>query len=247
MSVYDYKSGKKRIEEILDNQLEVIEKNKLPSDNEFTFDNGYYSWVTGVFVDLRDSSTLFSDENKEKVSKIVRSFTSEIIEILRNDDNLRAIGIRGDCVFAIYTTPKQNDIYEVANKSFYANTYMKMLNRLLTDRGFPNVAVGIGVATAKELVVKAGRKNVDINEKVWIGDAVTKASNLSSVGNKNGKKSLAYSKLCYNNFIDILVKKNGEKTKNWFTKYSYTKYGTYYNANIIKLEFDKWIDDGMKD
>ena len=52
--------------------------------------------MSGIFVDIRDSSKLFADENKEKVSKIVRAFSSEIIEILRDDENLREIGIRGD-------------------------------------------------------------------------------------------------------------------------------------------------------
>ena len=61
MAAYDYRKGKERIEEILDNKLEVVEQNKLPKDDAFTFSNGYYSWVTGIFVDIRDSSTLFAD------------------------------------------------------------------------------------------------------------------------------------------------------------------------------------------
>ena len=77
--------------------------------------------MTAVFVDIRSSSQLFSEEDKG--SKIIRSFTSEIIEILGDDDNLREIGIRGYCVYAVYTTPKKSDIYEVADKTFYINTY----------------------------------------------------------------------------------------------------------------------------
>ena len=34
---YDYKKGKERIEEILDNDLIVIEQNELPDDESFTF------------------------------------------------------------------------------------------------------------------------------------------------------------------------------------------------------------------
>ncbi|MCT4606321.1 MAG: adenylate cyclase [Marinisporobacter sp.] len=247
MADYDYKAGKKRVKDILDNKLEVKEQDKVPKDSEFTFNNGYYSWVTGVFIDIRDSSTLFSEEDKEKVSKIIRSFTSEIIEILRDGDNLREIGIRGDCVYAIYTTPQMTDEYKILNKACFINTYMKMLNKLLEDKDYPKILVGIGVSTSKELVVKAGRKDVGINNKVWIGDAVTKASNLSSLGNKEGLKTLVFSELSYNNFIDELVKECGEKAKNWFEKHSGTDYGTYYDANIIIEEFDKWIDDGMED
>lgn len=247
MAYYDYKAGKKRVKEILDNKLEVIEQDKVPKDNDFTFSNGYYSWVTALFVDIRDSSTLFADGDKEKVSKVIRSFTSEIIEILRDDDNLREIGIRGDCVYAIYTTPYKSDIYEIADKSFWVNTYMKMLNKLLKGKEFPTISVGIGVATAKELAVKAGRKDVGINSKVWIGDAVSKASNLSSLGNKNGLSPIVFSKLCYQNFIDELVKNSGEKAKNWFTERYSLDYGVYYDANVIITEFNDWIKNGMKD
>lgn len=239
MANYDYKKGKERIEEILDNKLEIIEGNKIPKDDSFTFSNGYYGWVTGIFVDIRDSSTLFADENKEKVAKIIRSFTSEIIEILRDDDNLREIGIRGDCVYAIYTSPNKNDEYELADKTFYINTYMRMLNELLKKRSLPQIKVGIGMSTAQELVVKAGRKDVGINNKVWIGKAVTKASNLSSIGNKNENSPLVYSESSYNNFINLLVEKDKTKDlKSWFTYHSDDKNGGYYTANIVKIGFD---------
>lgn len=79
------------------------------------------------------------------------------------------------CICNLYNS-KKNDIYEIAEKTFFVNTFMKMLNRLLEKKDYPTIKVGIGMSTAQELVVKAGRKNSSINNKVWIGDAVTKAS-----------------------------------------------------------------------
>lgn len=248
MATYDYKKGKERIEDILDNGLKVIEQDEIPADSAFTFTNGYYSWVSAIFVDVRDSSTLFADEDKEEISKVIRSFTSEIIEILRNDDNLREIGIRGDCVYGIYTTPQKSDILELADKTFYINTYMQMLNKLLHDRSLPEIKVGIGMSTAQELVIKAGRKDVGINSKVWIGKAVTRASNFSSLGNKRGNSALVYSSCSYSNFIAKLQERNsGKDVKEWFTYHSDEGDGTYYTANIVKYDFDKWISNGMKD
>lgn len=245
MTTYDYKKGKERIEDILDNDLKVIEQSKVPTDSSFTFTNGYYSWVSAIFVDMRDSSALFANEDKEKVSKIIRCFTSEIIEILRSDDNLREIGIRGDCVYGIYTTPENDDIFEIANKSFFVNTYMKMLNKLLCERSLPQIKVGIGMSTAQELVIKAGRKDVGINNKVWIGQAVTRASHFSSQGNKNKNPALVYSSCSYDHFIDKLQERNPHKNvKSWFT---YHSNGMYYTANISKKEFDDWISAGMED
>ncbi|MDN5082977.1 adenylate/guanylate cyclase domain-containing protein [Aliarcobacter butzleri] len=247
MADYDYKAGKKRIKEILNNKLQVIENNKIPNNDNFTFSNAYYGWVTAIFVDIRNSTDLFSKGNKEIVSKMIRSFTSEIIEILRNDDNLREIGIRGDCVYAIYATPNKQDDLEIINKSFYINTFMKMLNKLLVEKGFTTISVGIGISTAQELVVKAGRKDVGINNSVWIGDAVTKASNLSSLGNKNGYKPIVLSSLTHSNIIDLFVKKNGTESKSWFTKKYDSKIGTIYDINITKSEFYNWINSGMKE
>ncbi|MCL2399743.1 MAG: adenylate cyclase [Defluviitaleaceae bacterium] len=247
MANYDYKAGKRRLNNILNNKLDVIKKDKLPSEDSFTFDNGYDSLVSAIFVDIRDSSTLFADGDKEKVSKIIRSFTSEVIEILRDDDNLREIGIRGDCVYAVYTTPQKNNIYELFEKTWYINTYMKMLNTLLRRKRYPEIAVGIGMATARELVVKAGRKGVGINNLVWIGEAVTAASNLSSIGNKEGKGTLVYSRCSYTNFIDEFVNKNGDKVKKWFKAVVSPEYGTYYHADILDTAFDNWINAGMND
>ena len=246
MADYDYKAGKKRIKEILNNKLQVIENDKIPNNDNFTFSNAYYGWVTAIFVDIRNSTDLFSKDDKEIVSKMIRSFTSEVIEILRKDDLLREIGISGDCVYAIYTTPKKSDILEIMDKSFYINTFMNMLNKLLVDKGFSTINVGIGVSTAQELVVKAGRKDVGINNSVWIGDAVTKASNLSSLGNKNGYMSIVLSSLTHSNIINLFVERNGIKSKSWFSQKYDPKIGTFYVSGIIKSNFNEWIDNGMK-
>lgn len=250
MAEYDYKEGKKRIEEILDNDVDVNEKDKLPDDNKFTFSNSYYSWVTAIFVDIRESSKLFAEGNKKEVSKIIRSFTSEIIEILRkddnNDNNLREIGIRGDCVYAVYTTPCNKDIYESYQKTVYINTFIKMLNKLLSKYSLTKIKVGIGMSTAKELVVKAGRDGVGINSKVWIGKAVSRASNLSSLGNKDDNNPLVYSKMSYINFIEKAKKNNGEEFENNFNKLNDNENEEYYTANIVKINFNDWIESGMK-
>lgn len=250
MAEYDYKAGKQRLEEILDNDMEVIEQDKLPKDDEFTFTNGYYSWVSALFVDMRDSSILCADEDKEKVSKIFRSFTSEIIEILRDDDNIREIGIRGDCVYAVYTSPQKADELNIATRAFYINTFMKMLNKLLKDRGLPEIKVGVGQSTAKELVVKAGRKGVGINSKIWIGKAVTRACHYANYGGKNGMPALVFAKQSYDCFIEGLKKRNSNKTEkeveSWFTYHEDGGEGAYYTADIINKAFDDWIDEGME-
>jgi class 3 adenylate cyclase len=222
--------------------MKVIDSDKLPPDEHFTFSNAHFSWVTGIFVDIRDSTSIFSKENQEMVAKVIRAFTSEVIEIFRDDDNLREIGIRGDCVYAIYTTPKKSDISEIMDMSFYVNTLMKLLNKEYRKRNFPEIEVGIGIGTAKELVVKAGRKDTGINNKVWIGKAVTKASKLSSFGSKDGYQPIVISSLTYSNIIEDFVQRNGENAKTWFNERNDSNLGVFYDCSIIKTDFNNWID-----
>ncbi len=123
-----------------------------------------------------------------------------------------------------------------------------MLNKLLHERFLPEIKVGIGMSTAQELVIKAGRKDVGINSKVWIGKAVTRASNFSSLGNKNGRSALVYSSCSYSNFIDKLQERNSEKNvRDWFTYHSDEGDGDYYTASIVKTDFHNWISNGMSD
>lgn len=248
---YDYKKGKERVEEILDNEISITE-GKIPSDDKFTFTNGYFSWVTAIFVDVRDSSKLFSKkglENKKKTAKLIRAFTSEIIEILRGAENLKEIGIRGDCVYAIYNTPDKPDVIDCADKTFYVNTYLNMLNKMLQRHGENKFKAGIGMATAKELVIKAGRSHTNINSKVWIGEAVSRASNLSSLGEKEFNNRLVFSNTSYKNIIDGLKKRNtgksSQEVEEWFKQFKDEDENICYHANIIKTEFNDWIESEM--
>lgn len=247
---YDYKAGKKRVEEILSNSLEVVESAKLPSDENFTFENAYHSWIMAIFVDIRNSTELMDDDDQEYVAKVVRSFTSEIIEILRSDDRLREIGIRGDCVYAVYTTPYQSSICEVFDGAVYVNTYLNMLNKLLVKHGHPKIKAGIGVAIGEDHVIKAGRKGVGINATVWMGKAVSEASKLSGYGEKSFSSRIVLSGLTFNNLIEEYEKRMPEKdTRSWFHKpdpYSTLPFNSYY-CNIIKTDMNAWIEDGMPD
>ena len=83
--MYDYKEGKKRIQEIIANKLEIEKEQEIPRDDHFTYENAYYGLVGAIFVDIRNSTQLFAHENKEEMSKAIRCFSSEVIEIVSLD------------------------------------------------------------------------------------------------------------------------------------------------------------------
>lgn len=244
---YDYKERKKKVEEILDNTDNVNEVTGFPRDEDFTYTNGYRAWASAIFVDLRDSTSLFSGNNDVDIAKVIRGFTSEIIEILRKDtdNNLKEIGIRGDCVYAIYSTPLRSDISDIADRAFHINTYMIMLNKLLSTRNLPNIKAGIGLAVQQTLAVKAGRKSSGINNLVWIGEAVAKAAKLSDLGNKGEVKPIVMSSTFYHNYIKE-QNENDENVAKWWTRRYDSQYGEFYHADLVKSDFHKWIVNGME-
>ena len=211
MTYYDYRAGKKRIDEILNARMPIEASAKLPSTDNLTFENAYNSWISALFVDIRNSTKLFADDDREQTAKIIRSFTSEIIEILRDDPYLREIGIRGDCVYAIYITPKQADLYQVHNKAAYVNSFITMLNRILCNHGLGTIRAGIGLAVGDDHIIKAGRKGVGINSTVWIGDAVAKASKLSSYGDNNGISRIVMNSIFFIQIWPIFIKTSTRK------------------------------------
>ena len=104
------------------------------------------------------------------------------------------------------------------------------------------------MSTGCDLVIKTGRKGVGINEKVWIGKAVTEASNLSSLGDKDDYRRLMYSSLSYINFIDGLKARNSKKdVEKWFTSIDdpMPNIDIAYNASVIKPAFDEWINSNV--
>ncbi len=246
MAIYNFEDGKKRIEEILKNNEEIEKKQVPKDDSEFTYNNGIRAWIGSIFVDIVKSSEIIDKEEDIKVSKILRCFSSEIISIMNSSDNVREIGIRGDCVYGIYNIPTQNETYELLEISAYINTCIKMLNKMFKKNNLKQINVGIGVSIGKDLIVKAGRKGTGINDKIWIGSAVVKACNLANVAGRDGKNVMAFSKIAYDNFIDIMIKelkdKDEDDIKGWF---KYDAYSNAYFANIVYPSEEKWIDDNI--
>lgn len=240
--MYDYHDSRSNIINILKTETKVIKSEGIPdSDNAFTFTKAYLTWAGAIFIDIKDSSELF-DTKDERLARLMRAFTSEIITIFQDFRNYRQIGIRGDCVYAIYDTQYKSDLVEIFNIAVLTNTFMKMFNEIITDYGYAPITAGIGLGCDEELIIKAGRSGTGINDKIWIGKAVVDASNLSSTANRDDIKPIAMSEVFYNNIIADLKKEN-PKYENWIR---YNSYEDLYECNIVRSEFNEWIENGMK-
>ena len=244
--MFDFNKSRQTIESILQSPTKIVEKNTVPaSDSEYTYENGIKTWVGSLFVDIVDSSKLFQSAN-EDTARIIRSFCSEIISILKDDVNYREIGIRGDCVYCIYTTPYQRDLIDIFKHAYRINSFMGMLNKLLAKNGYDTIRAGIGLGCGQDLIVKAGQNGSGINDRIWIGKAVVDAAHLSDVANRNGISPIAMSTLVYDNIIEGLCEEKNEY-RSWIEphKNAYSGLTDYYHCNIIEIGFDQWIEENI--
>ena len=244
---YDYEASRDRVEEILSSKTEIVKKDKIPSnDDEFTYSNGIKSWVGAIFIDIVGSSNLCKSAD-ENTARIFRAFCSEIIAILKENPNYRQIGIRGDCVYSINTTPKQGDLVEMFITAARIHTFMNMFRKLLEMHGYKPIKAGIGLGCSEDLIVKAGQSGSGINDKIWIGKAVVEASHLGDIAYRNGIEPIAMSPLFYENVHELLEKRN-EGYKTWIkphkdNPYSYYSSIDFYHCDVVITDFDKWINN----
>lgn len=245
--MYDYKDSKSNIINILKSQTPIEKKNAIPVDSAFTYENGILTWVSAIFVDIENSTKLFNTKN-EKLARLMRAFTSEVICIFQDNKNYNQIGIRGDCVYSIYDVESKDDLVEVFRIAYRLNTFLKMFNKIITNYGYKEINAGIGVGCDEDLIIKAGRTGTGINDKIWIGKAVVDASNLSSVAARNGISNIAMSPLFHDNVIEILKKENA-KYASWIKPHKkdyYSNYVDFYHCDVIQIDFNNWINNGMK-
>lgn len=239
---YDYEKGKQRVESILNIKTSVESVDSIPIDeSRWTYDNGIKSWVTSIFVDLRGSTQFFSEGKKEDVARTIRAYTSEIIEIMKSSTLTREIGVRGDCVYGVFSTPSKESTNEIFQTCIWINTYIKMLNKLLKKKNLNSVSAGIGMATSKDLIIKAGKKGSGINERVWIGEALAKADHLSKVTCKSDGRETTSLPIA----ISMTTYININKFSNNMNLLRKHEFQDFYITNAIRAKMDKWIDSNI--
>ena len=242
--MYNFRDSKSNIINILKSQTPIEKKNAIPVDSAFTYENGILTWVSAIFVDIENSTKLFNTKN-EKLARLMRAFTSEVICIFQDNKNYNQIGIRGDCVYSIYDIKTTNDLVGVFKIAVRLNTFLKMFNKIITNYGYKKIKAGIGIGCDEDLIIKAGRTGTGINDKIWIGKAVVDASNLSSIAARNGVSNIAISPLFYSNAIDLLLNRNKEYAK-WINVHKANGTIDFYHCDVVQNDFNDWINNGMK-
>lgn len=231
---YDFGKSLERIDEILDtDNKQYEEKDSIPSRDTLTFTNGFYVNCTALFVDICDSSKLPEYQNRPVLAKIYRSFISELVALFNGAENCKEVNINGDCVWAVFDTPKKSNIDSAFSTACRANALVNILNYKLEKKDYKTYKVGIGMEYGRALMVKAGHKGSTINDLVWMGDVVNKACHLASYGNNTYSlgSPIMLSSVIHNNLND-----ENKKLCSYNTNYC------CYQADAVNTMMKDWLD-----
>ncbi|QVK20643.1 adenylate cyclase [Mycoplasmatota bacterium] len=242
---YDYKYAKSRLLEILDDNSKIKNIDMLSQDESEFETSGVETWVSVIYIDIKNQAEIITQDSRKNISKVIKSFTSEIVNIL-NSKLVKEIKINKGYIYAVYNSPTRNNIYEIADKTYYVNTWIKMVNILLNNRNLPTYKIGIGMSTNKEFVIKTCSEMTEVNNKLWMGRTIDEAMNLAKISNSVSEDKIAFGETSYMNFIESLILES-EESKSWFTEHKHPEYNKYYTASISITEFDNWIKNGMKE
>ncbi|MBE9908836.1 hypothetical protein [Enterococcus casseliflavus] len=103
------------------------------------------------------------------------------------------------------------------------------------------------MASSETLAVKAGRHSSGINNLVWIGESVAMACNLANIANKEINNPILLSSNFHYNYSQYIEKneETNKKVLSYFQMGKHERYGTFYHANIVKTDFNNWIENNM--
>ncbi len=235
-SIYDHKDSTDRLKEILnssDNNYE--EKDSIPSRDALTFTNGFYVNCGVMFVDMRASKALPDKYKRPTLSRIYRSYISELVAVFKNHTKVTEVNIEGDCVWGVFDTPYQRDLDELFSVAAQVSSMIDILNWRLDKRGIDEISVGIGLSYGRALMLKAGYKGSAVNDVVWMGDVVNEASALSSHGNRSYQDS----EMMVSSDVFKNLNEDNKKLLLWNSGRN------CYHGNIINLEMNNWLKEQM--
>lgn len=236
--IYDIEKSASRIDEILDaSNSNYADKTSIPSRSTLTYTNGYYVYVTSLFIDIVGSSDMTSEHKRPILAKMYRAFISECTAIMNSSEHCKEININGDCVWGVFETKLKSHIDSVFDIAAELNSLVKILNYKLRKKGYSEISVGIGIDYGRALMVKAGYSGSGLNDVIWMGDVVNNACHIANKAGRDYRDPIIVSSCLHGNLND--------KNRKYF-KAIMIGYTTYYQCNVSDKAMNTWYRENCK-
>ncbi len=248
---FNFDNSLSRINDILSSSSNYEEADDIPKKEDLTFKSGKYVQCASLFIDLRGSSDLIKTKGRKSktLARIYRAYISEIVAIVNSFRTCKEINIVGDCVSAMFAGKgegSEKPVIEALQASSMCNGMMKVLNVKFKKKweDFQELKAGIGVALGRALVIKAGFSGSAINDLIYMGDVVNRASKMCGLAYKEYDYPICLTEDVYDNSENYIANNDTQKTyQDFLTAKYHLKHGIVYVGNFHRIEFANWADE----
>ncbi|MER2124212.1 MAG: adenylate/guanylate cyclase domain-containing protein [Exiguobacterium indicum] len=157
----------------------------IPKKHDLRFAEVVYVECAYLVVELRGTSEIMAIQNKpsEIMAKVYRAYISEIFAICNSFESCKDINIRGDKVSAVFTgiENEKEFVIDALKAASLCNGIINALNIKLQNVWgdcMKGIKAGIGVASGRALVMKAGHAGSGVEDFVYLGDVINKATEI---------------------------------------------------------------------
>ncbi|WP_309613253.1 adenylate/guanylate cyclase domain-containing protein [Flavobacterium sp.] len=159
--------------------------------------------------------------------------------MLQSYVDCKEINIVGDSVWAIFEYSTKDDVMNVFQAAYSSVSIIRNLNYKLCHKGIDPIKIGIGIDKGQALMVLAGFKSSGINDVIYMGGVVNKASKLCNKGNKNGINEIVISQVVYDD-LNGFKGTNDKLYQDMLTK-NYTE--NFYHGSVIRTSMEDWLNE----
>lgn len=245
---FNFDKSLERIDSILNDPTTYEEADDIPSIDDLTFNNGKYVKCAAFFIDLRDSTDLIKKQGRisKSLARLYRAYISEIVAIVNSFETCREINIIGDCVSAMFagkTEESETPVIEALSAASMCNGMMKVLNVKYKKKwtNFNEVKAGIGLALGRALVIKAGFSGSGINDLIYMGDVVNRASKMCGLAYKDYSSPICATEDVYDSAGIYVANSETNKTyQDFLHKRTHSKHGVVYVGDFYRMSMAEW-------
>lgn len=192
------KNAGKRIDEILELDLQLSESRIVPKKENVGFSEGKILDSAVLFIDMRGSTSLSQDKYPKTISKIYKAFFDCLGKVISWKIGAHIRGFAGDRLMAVFTPGDESCNIAVDTAIIMQTIITHILNPKIKKRWGAIINYGIGIDFGEMMAVRVGIYGGGSNsDLVWSGNAANYASKLADFEGVNGIRitDSVYSKL----------------------------------------------------
>lgn len=249
---FNLNSSLERIDAILNDSITYDEVDDIPKIDDLTFKNGKYVKCAAIFIDLRGSTDLIKTQGRKPktLARLYRAYISEIVAIVNSFKTCKEINIVGDCVSAMFAGEEEESespVIEALQAASMSNGMMKILNvkfRKKWGSDFKEIQAGIGVALGRALVIKAGFSGSGINDLIYMGDVVNRASKMCGLAYKEYSEPICVTESVYLAAGTYIANSKTKETyQDFLEENNHSKHGKVYAGDFYRSSMQKWAEN----